>query len=333
MPFKILRNDLIKMDVDVIVNPTNSNMYGTAGVDGMIHNAEGSWLRKKTKELRPLKPGQVQITEAKKLPTMYIIHTVGPFWQDGNNNEEEVLINCYTNALNLAIKKGFKSIAFPLIATGTYGYPKDKALGTAISVISKFLLAHEIQIYLVVYDDTSFQLSNKLQEKIETYIDNHYVAENNLYQSPISSKRLLRSEEYIKKETDENYEIRKYSRSLDDLINNLDESFSDMLLRLIDEKGYTDPEVYKAANVSRQTFNKIKNKDNYTPTKETIFTFGMALKLHLDEFIDLLKSAGYALANNNKVDLIVRYYFENRIYDLYEMDIVIFKYTGKSLLE
>lgn len=331
MPFKIIRNDLTKVVVDAIVNPTNSNMYGTAGVDGMIHNAEGSWLRKKTKDLRPLYPGHVQMTEAKILPAKYIIHTVGPFWQGGNNNEEEILINCYTNALNLAVKNDFKSIAFPLIATGTYGYPKDKALGTALAVISKFLITHEIEVYLVVYDDTSFQLSNKLQEKIETFIDYNYVAENNLYQSPINQDRLLKSEIPIRKETAEKYQVKDFSRSLEQLKFQLEESFSEMLLRLIDEKGYTDPQVYKAANVTRQTFSKIKNKDGYTPTKETIISLGMAMQLNYDELIDLLRSAGIALANNNKFDLIVRYYFENENYDLYEMNIVIYKLTGKSL--
>jgi O-acetyl-ADP-ribose deacetylase (regulator of RNase III)/transcriptional regulator with XRE-family HTH domain len=330
MPFKIIRNDLTKMAVDVIVNPTNSNMYGTAGVDGMIHLAEGPWLRKTTEKLRPLHPGQVKMTKASKLPAKYIIHTVGPIWQGGKNNEEAVLMNCYKNALNLAVKNEFKSIAFPLIATGTYGYPKDEALSTAVAVISKFLMAHEIDVYLVVYDETSFQLSNKLRENIETFIDNHYVAENDLYRSPVNRDRLLRKETPIE-EKDEAFQIKGFKRSLDQLDFVLGESFSDRLFRLIDEKGYTDPEVYKAANVTRQTFNKIKNKENYTPTKETIISLGMALKLNYDELIDLLKSAGYALSNNNKFDLIVRYYFENEIYDLYEMDSAIYYYTKKSL--
>jgi len=331
MPFKIIRNDLTKMAVDVIVNPTNSNMYGTAGVDGMIHLAEGPWLRKTTEKLRPLLHGHVIMTKGKNLPAKYIIHTVGPIWEDGNSNEEEVLINCYKNALKLAVKKEFKSIAFPLIATGTYGYPKDKALGTALAIISKFLMKHDLEVYLVVYDDTSFQLSNMLQEKIETFIDNHYVAENNLYQSPINRKRLLRSEAPIRKETSDHYEVKDSKRSLEELKFKLEESFSEMLLRLIDEKGYTDPQVYKGANVTRQTFNKIKNKENYTPTKETIISLGMALKLNYDELIDLLKSAGHALANNNEFDLIVRYYFENEKYDLFELDSAIYYYTKKSL--
>lgn len=329
MPFKIIRNDLTKMKVDVIVNPTNSNMYGTAGVDGMIHNAEGSWLKKKTKALRPLHPGQVQMTKAKVLPAKYIIHTVGPIWQGGINHEEEVLINCYTNALNLAVKNEFESIAFPLIATGTYGYPKDKALRTALAVISKFLMEHEIEVYLVVYDDTSFQLSNKLQEKIETFIDQHYVAENNLYQSQWTRKRLLQSEAPIRKEEAYKYQVKDFNRSLEKII--LGESFSKMLIRLIDEKGYTDPQVYKAANVTRQTFSKIKNIDGYTPTKETIVSLAMAMQLNYDELIDLLKSAEIALATNNYFDLIVRYYFENEKYDLFEMDSAIYYYTKKSL--
>lgn len=331
MTLKIIRNDLTKMSVDVIVNPTNTNMYGTAGVDGMIHNAEGRWLREKTKTLRPLLPGQVKMTEAKELLAKYIIHTVGPIWKGGTSDEEEILKNCYQNALNLAVKNTFETIAFPLIATGTYGYPKDKALGTAMGVISKFLMNHEIEVYLVVYDDTSFQLSRKLQEEIDSFIDNHYVAENNLYQSPRNRERLIKSDAPIKDHSVARVPLEDFNRSLNEIV--LGESFKEMLLRFIDEKGYTDPQVYKKANVKRQTFNKIKNEEGYTPTKRTIVSLAMAMQLNYDELIDLLKSANIALANNNYFDLIVRYYFENENYDLFEMDIVLFKYTKKSLIK
>jgi len=115
MPFEIVRNDITKMHVDAIVNPTNSEMYGVAGVDGMIHKIEGQRLRDETAKMGPLVPGECALTKAFKLPASFIIHTVGPVWHDGNSGEEEVLKSCYKNALELARERRFESIAFPLI--------------------------------------------------------------------------------------------------------------------------------------------------------------------------------------------------------------------------
>lgn len=184
---------------------------------------------------------------------------------------------------------------------------------------------------MVVYDITSFKLSNKLQTKIDTYINNNYVKENNLYKNKITKDRLLKVDDNLKEEKNrENIDIEP-NKPIDDLFEILAESFSDMLIRLIDEKGYTCPEVYKRANVSRQTFSKIKNKEEYRPTKETVIALAIGLKLNYDETVDFLKNAGYALSSNNKFDLIIRFYIENKNYDIFEINTVLFEYNQKTL--
>jgi len=278
-----------------------------------------------------LLPGDVKITEARNLPCNYIFHTVGPIWMGGNEGEEGILRNCYIKALNLALEKGVESIAFPLIASGTYDYPKDRALGTATAAIGDFLLNHELDIHLVVYDRKSFVLSEKLYHKVNQYIDDHYVMDHNLYESKVNRDKLVYRDEILEKSPDASFKKELSKRSLEDFLDDLGESFPEMLLRLIDEKGYKDPDVYKRANVSKQTFWKIINKDNYLPKKSTIVALVIALKLNLDESKDLLKKAGYAFSNNNLFDVIVSYFIVNGNYNIFEINDVLFKYEVELL--
>lgn len=340
MPFEIVRNDITKMHVDAIVNPTNGNMFGTAGADGAIHKMEGSWLREETSKFERLMPGHVRLTPARNLPSKYIIHTVGPKWNGGGDGEEDILRCCYINALNLAIEMGFKSIAIPLIASGTFGYPKDRALATATATIGEFLLSHELDVYLVVYDRKAFVLSDTLFKNIEAYIDDHYVDTHDLrrnvreidselhYESTLTSKHSM-SKHLMNAETVA-FDKQK-QRKLEDIVNYLGESFSQMLFRLIDQKNLNDPEVYKRANVSKQTFSKIRNLPDYTPKKSTVVALAISLKLNLDETKDLLQKAGYALSNNSKFDVIITYFIESGMYDIFEINEVLFKYEAELL--
>lgn len=332
MPFKIVRNDITKMEVDAIVNPTNEYMYGTAGVDGTIHQKEGLWLRETTRQMNGLLPGEVKVTEARKLPCKYIFHTFGPIWMGGDEGEENILRNCYVNNLNLALKKGIKSIAFPLIASGTFDYPKDRALGTATAAIGEFLLSHDLEIYLVVYDKKSFVLSEKLYQKINAYIDDHYVRDHNLYINRKNSEKLIYDDKEVLDQSERVlYKEEAFERSIENIVKNLGKPFSEVLIRIIDEKGLTDPEVYKKANVSKQTFWKIKNKENYQPQKSTIVALAIALELNLDESKDLLKKSGYAFSNNNLFDVIVSYFIENQNYNIFEINDVLFEFEVKLL--
>ena len=335
MPFEIVRNDITKMYVDAIVNPTNSNLYGTAGVDGAIHKIEGTRLRETTSKIGTLAPGECALTKAFKLPAGHIIHTVGPIWKDGNSSEEEILRSCYKNSLELAKEEAFETIAFPLISSGSYGCPKDLALNIAVRSIGEFLLFNEMTVYLVVFDKKSYQLSEDLFTSVEAYIDDHYIDDHMLqrsYRVTEQADSIFYDEALLesnKVERSQDAKIKK--KSLDDVVNHLDETFSEMLLRLIDEKGLKDPEVYKKANVTKQTFSKIRNNIHYNPTKQTVLAFAIALQLNLDETKDLLLKAGYALSKSSYFDVIISYFFESENYDIYEINAVLFEYEENLL--
>ncbi len=332
MPLEIIRNDITQVHADAIVNAASPDLLGGAGVDGRIHEVAGEELLEECKRLGGCKVGQAKITKGYRLPAKYVIHTVGPAWQGGNHNEENLLKECYKNSLLLAKEYSLESIAFPLIASGTFRYPKDKALKAAIETIGEFLLENEMIVYLVVYDKKAFKLSKNLFASIKQYIDDNYVEE----------KRFRRDEAYYQlKEVklEESKELLnevlqpspKYKRNLKDVVNNIDETFSQMLLRLIDEKGMTDAETYKKANIDRKLFSKIRNNIDYSPSKSTVLAFAIALSLSLDETKDLLLKAGFALSNSNKFDIIIQYFIENENYNIFEINEALFAFDQNLL--
>lgn len=335
MPLEIIRNDITKVHADAIVNAANSSLLGGGGVDGAIHRAAGPELLEECRRLRGCKVGQAKITKGYRLPAKYVIHTVGPVWNGGNSNEESLLIDCYKNSLALAKDYKLESVAFPLISAGAYGYPRDKALKTAISVIGDFLLSNEMTVFLVVYDKKAFILSEKLFSSIKEYIDDKYIEEH-----PIISRNRLEEFNELKEcyleapkpLSEEVYSpIKKPKRSLEDVINHMDETFTEMLLRLINEKAMTDAEAYKKANIDRKLFSKIRNDINYKPSKPTAIAFAIALKLNLDETKDLLLKAGYALSHSSKFDIIIEYFIEEENYNIFEINEALFAFNQKLL--
>lgn len=335
MPLVIIRNDITKVDVDAIVNAANSSLLGGGGVDGAIHRAAGPELLEECRKLGGCETGQAKITKGYRLPAKYVIHTVGPVWNGGKSNEEQQLEACYKNSLTLAKDNRLESIAFPLISSGAFGYPKDKALKTAISVIGDFLLVNEMTVFLVVYDKASFVLSEKLFSSITQYIDDRYIEEH-----PVSRKNQLEElyqTEEILYESDKVFSneasvpAKKRRRSLDDIVKQMDETFSQMLLRLIDEKGMTDAQTYKKANIDRKLFSKIRNDVNYKPSKPTVIAFAIALELNLDETKDLLLKAGFALSHSSKFDIIIEYFIEEGNYNIFEINEALFAFD-QSLL-
>ena len=180
MPLAIIRNDLTKMNVDAIVNAANSNLQAGGGVCGAIFSAAGAdRLQRACSKLSPIRTGEAVITKGFSLPAKYIIHAVGPVYSGGDQNEEALLASCYNNALKIAASRGCRSIAFPLISSGIYGYPKDEALAVATRAIGGWLMENEMDVSLVVFDKAAFALSSKLHGDVRAFIDEYYVEELN----------------------------------------------------------------------------------------------------------------------------------------------------------
>ena len=361
MPFEIVRNDITKMQVDAIVNTANPYLIIGAGTDAGIHAKAGPKLLEARKKIGILQVGEAAITPAFELDADYVIHTVGPVWQDGEMGEERLLRRCYTASLNLAVEYGCKSIAFPLISTGVYGFPKDLALQVAISVISKFLLKQEMQVYLVVFHREAFRLSEKLFTGVTSYIDEHYVEEKKReeYGNELEDNRLRGARRKARMQADlelmrsmsvdacapmealhpaERKEKRTLfgaskpkSISLDDLLEKTDAGFSETLVKLIAASGKKPSEIYNRANVTKQHYSKIVNNPYHQPKKSTAVAFAMALKLNLAQTQDLIGRAGYTLANSSKFDVIIKYFIEQKNYDLFEINAVLFEFDQPTL--
>ena len=341
MPFEIVRNDITHMRVDAIVNSANPRPIVGLGTDSSIHAAAGPELLAARQKIGPIAPGSAAVTPAFHLDARYVIHTVGPVWDGGSYGEEALLRGCYDNSLKLALDYGCRSIAFPLIATNNYGFPKDKALQIAIASFSEFLLEHEMQIYLVVFDRSAFRLSEKLFQGVASYIDQHYVDawERSVYgpEGNTHWQRLGRRQDLDLFESAPGCApmatpmAAPTSASLEDMLKQADAGFTETLLKLIDNSGRKDSEIYKKALLSKQHFSKIRNNPNYKPTKPTAIALALALELDLDATRDLIGRAGYALTNSSKFDLIIRYFIEQKNYNVVEINCVLFDHD-QSLL-
>ncbi len=429
MPVKLVRNDITKIHCDAIVNAANSSLLGGGGVDGAIHRAAGRGLLKECMTLGGCETGQAKVTAGYNLPCRYVIHTVGPVWRGGHDGERELLKSCYRESLRLAKEKGCESIAFPLISSGVYGYPKDQALRVAMGVMGEFVMEHDMLVYLVMFDKASCQIGEKLFSDIQAYIDDNYVAlhldANYELMREMQESQLLRMDEEepleewragtedeeptiskppamrscsMNEQTDdeepwqdipfamkeEKPQASKFqwpkrrkkpdeetfdsvpmtegscpvngqrkvgaasfvkepiatpsarksavaAPSLEELVNQVDESFSQMLLRKIDEKEMTDAQCYKKANIDRKLFSKIRKDVHYKPSKTTAIAFAIALELSLEETKDMLMKAGFALSHSNKFDIIIEYFIRKQNYNIFEINEALFAFD-QSLL-
>ena len=432
MPFQIIRNDITKVHADAIVNTANPEPVFAAGTDAAVYRAAGEKkLLAERKKIGRLAPGEAAVTPAFRLHARYIIHTVGPVWIDGEHGELATLASCYRKSLLLANRLGCRSIAFPLISTGVYGFPRDRALEIALAEFSAFLQtessrrakeavqegeegeeeAAEMEITLVVFDRSAFDLSAGLVENVRQYIDENYVGEAHareygsgdprrnegsgflsesrrieirrrrkdagwfrteetagqpggdkayrepdlteeaeefdLYPGSPSTSFMLREESASEKASarrsvsgKEPAPVQKAARagggrqpkrSLQEVMSRVGESFQECLLRMIDERDLKDSEVYKRANIDRKLFSKIRCNPSYTPGRRTAIALAIALELNLDEMTDLLRKAGIALSPGSKFDLIIRYCVENRIYNIIEINAILFDYDQELL--
>ena len=341
MAFKIVRNDITKMKVDAIVNTANeAPIYGD-GVDTAVYEAAGvKELLAERQKIGYMNEGDVAITPGFNLPAKYIIHAVSPFYEDGESGEEELLRSCYKKSLWLAYENQCKSIAFPLIATGSFGYPKEEGMRIAVDEINAFLLKHEMLIYLVVFDTEATRLGLNLYPDLEAYIDHNYVCDK---QDVEYGGRYFRS---IRKESedigkccsmsvpmmadthvmmDDDYEdfLEANESALQERMSHMSDTFQQYLMYLIGARGLTNSEVYKRAIITKQLFSKIKLNEDYHPDKATAMRLCIGAKLNLDETKDLLARAGYALSPCDKRDIIFSFFIEHEVFDMIEIDIVL----------
>lgn len=342
MPFEIVRNDITKMKVDAIVNAANRTLLGGGGVDGAIHRAAGPELLAECRTLGGCETGEAKLTGGYRLPAKYVIHTVGPIWRGGNSGERELLSACYRNALDLALEHNCETVAFPLISAGAYGYPGDQAMAVAVDAISRFLLAHDMMVYLVVFGPAEFLTGKKLFRDVQEYIDDVYAAAHAKENVERSRGRLWQRNEDAALRLDRELGRPRGDAPLpnaapmappsaimpdwDKLLKQTDEGFSEALLRLIDEKGLTDAQCYKRANVDRKLFSKIRSNPAYKPSKPTVFAFAVALELSLPETEALLRKAGFALSHSSKFDIILEYFIRKRSFDIFEINEVLFEF-------
>ena len=340
MPLQIIRQDITKMRVDAIVNTTNEEMVGYSGVDLAIHTIAGAELDAECAKLAPLGLGQAKLSGAYGLPCKYVIHTSGPVWRGGLVGESIILRSCYIESLKLAVKSGCRSIAFPLISSGVYGYPKDQVLKFAIQTITEFLFDHELTVYLCVFDKESYSFSQKLFSDIQEFINDEYVDEHDedfyeafdgiidempmakCIQAPMCADAMMPR----KRETSS-----AAGKSLREYMKQMDRSFQEMLFDLIDESGMTDVECYKKANVDKRTFSKIKSNKDYKPSKQTVIAFAISLQLDMDTTQELLATAGFTLSRSKVFDKIIRYFIHNGNYDIFEINEALFEFDQQLL--
>ena len=412
MSFKIVRNDITKIKADAIVNTANPEPVYSAGTDSAVYTAAGAEkLLEERKKIGRIAEGDVAVTPAFDLGAKYIFHTVGPVWQGGGYGEKDTVSRCYLNCLNKAKELGLESIAFPLLATGTYGFPKADALLIATNIFSSFLAENELEITLVVFDNESFALSDKIFAGVDQFIDENYVDEKTEEEYSYShltgaasamacaaacaaepakdsadecaeecadefieekSVEQVRKERRMALERERNERRRARDgkerrgifglgsqammadramppvaaedgdssritakaaapRSLEDVVKNVSETWQESLLRLITERGYSDTEVYKRANVDRKLFSKIRSNKDYQPKKNTAVAFALALRLNLDETKDFLMRAGYAFSPSSKFDLIIEYSIDHGVYDLMLINGALFDHDQPQL--
>ena len=349
MPFVIVRNDIVNMRVDAIVNTANPRPAVGSGTDSAIHAKAGPELLEARQKIGNIKVGCAAITPGFGLDADYVIHTVGPVWHGGMFGETRQLRACYDSALQLALDHNCRSVAFPLISTGNYGFPKDRALKIAIAAFSDFLLEHELQIYLVVFNREAYQLSEKLFRGVASYIDEHYVE---VRETVEYGRKFSRNSCAIRNREEEQLSVDggvmedatvccsmptaplampSKAMSLEDMLKQEDAGFSETLMKCIDKTGKKDSEVYKKAGLTKQHFSKIRNNPDYRPTKQTAIALALALELNLEETRDLIGRAGYALSNSSKFDLIIRYFIEQGNYNVVEINIALYEFD-QSLL-
>ena len=356
MPFRIIRNDITKVKADAIVNPVNPDAVIGGGVETTIYKAAGrEKLLEARKKIGILHPGEVGVTEAFDLAAKYIIHVSSPRWKGGNKGEIKCLRDCYEKALKTAKDYGCEIIAFPLLATGTYGFPKEVGVQVAVDAFTAFLEENEMEITLVVFESEAVSISGKLVEEVRSFIDDRLVEEALVEE--YAEDRPYRRERRFGAETASLVPVNEGVKdvkelytskipymaeekplascapqvSLEDALKNIyTDSFEKYLQKLINKKGLKNSEIYAAANISKQYFSKLL-KGQVKPSKEKMLALAVGLRLNMDETVDFLRIAGYALSPISQTDTVVEYFIRKQEYNVLKIDIVLFDYGLEPL--
>ena len=341
MPFHIISGDITKQVCDAIVNPTDVVFSGGGGADRAIHRAAGAQLYEACDRLPALNLGESVLTKGYQLPAKWVIHTAGPVWIDGKHDERLILSNCYQSALKIAAENSFQSVALPLIAAGTCGFPKEEALSIAVNEIRRFLLRHEMEITLVVYDRKLYRIDPGTEKKVDRYLSSHFTGEMRPQAKEFYAEHedLLQSMGYAREASPGSAPppapMASYSHapaaSLADQLRALDESFSDAVLRLVDARGMTDAQCYKRANISKQVFSRLRSNRHYKPSKSTALALAVALELDLAETRSLLGKAGMSLSHSLMMDVIVEYFISQRQFDVMMINETLYQYDQPLL--
>lgn len=309
MSFKIVRDDITKVKAEIIVNSAHPKPKYSKGIDTAIYLAAGEEdLLQARLKIGDIEVGEIAVTPAFKLSAKYIIHTVGPFYEFGADSEIKKLYSCYEKSLKKAIELDCKSIAFPLISSGCFGFPKQIALKVASNAITDFLLNNELDVILVVFDEESYALAEKISYEVKVCIDKDTIKEQTNteygfgYDAQEHNKRIKNK---LSQEAG-NSDMKIFQRG---------ETFQECLFRYADEKGVSDVELYKKANIDRKVLSKIKCKKDYTPKKNKVCAFAIALELNWEETKELLASAGGGFSDD-VFDRIIEYFIKEKNYDI-----------------
>ena len=335
MAFKILRNDITKVRADAIVNTANPFPMIGRGTDATVYKAAGrDELLECRKIIGAIERGQSAWTPSfnlKKNGVKYIIHTVGVHYENGENGEKEILRSCYASALKLAKDLKCKSVAIPLLASGNYRFPKDMALQIAVEEISRFLLENEITVFLVIYDDESYKISEKLFDDVEDFLcDNLEIYEErdllepSCYSEPMfgapppSPVKFCHNLSHNKKKLITQVDVEAFINTSKENLN-----FQNTLQHLIAERKVDNAIIYKKACIDKKFFSKIISNKDYVPKKHTVMALGLALELPLVEYEAFLASAGYAFMPSSRFDMIIKFCVINQIYNLLTVDVIL----------
>ena len=343
MPLQIIRQDITAMHVDAIVNTTNEKMIPYSGIDLAVHRKGGAGLDAECAALAPLGLGEAKITGGHGLDCRYVIHTSGPVWQGGLMGESVILRSCYMESLKLAAAHGAQTVAVPLISAGAYGYPKDQVLKFAIATIGEFLNAHEMTVYLCVFDRAAYTFSRELYRDICAFIGDACIGEREEMLSVCCEEVEAPAPRSLRRRRTDMWSSASLpplsadgmtsasGKALPDYLRECDKGFREMLFELIDKSGMSDVDCYKRANVDKRTFSKIKGQKDYRPSKQTALAFAIALRLDLDTTQELLATLGLTLSKSIVFDKIIRYFIHNKRYDIFEINEALFEFDQALL--